>query len=268
MKLFKHVNVKFVGIIALLITTSAACTEANDSKGAATTINEAKAATVESQESNIDQDDFATTLGGKLNLDIESIADAPVDGLLQLNTDKGIFYASEDGNYFLQARIYNVTDGIVDETENALKGIRLSGIEAFSESAIVFKAADEKYVIDVFTDTTCGYCRKLHNEMTQYNNLGITVRYLAFPRAGLNSENYVNTVSVWCAEDPNEAMNQAKAGGEIASASCDNDVAEQFQFGQRIGVTGTPNIVMPDGSVVPGYQPAAALAAALADAAS
>ena len=42
---------------------------------------------------------------------------------------------------------------------------------------IVYKAAQEKHVITVFTDITCGYCHKLHEEMKDYNALGITVRY-------------------------------------------------------------------------------------------
>ena len=42
---------------------------------------------------------------------------------------------------------------------------------------IVYKAAQEKHVITVFTDITCGYCHKLHEQMKDYNALGITVRY-------------------------------------------------------------------------------------------
>lgn len=256
MKLLPNVNIKLCGMLVLMITTSAACTEAKQAKPVTEAAPVAAAAEVE-------EESLAQTLGSKLNLHIDAIADSPVDGLLQLNTDKGLFYASKDGDYFLQARIYNVTDGIVDETENALKDMRLSGMQKFSDSAIVFKAENEKYVVDVFTDATCGYCRKLHREIAQYNELGITIRYLAFPRSGLTGENYDNTVSIWCAEDPNKAMNLAKAGAQITAASCDNKVAEQYRFGQSVGVNGTPNIVLPDGSVVPGYQPAQALAAAL-----
>ena len=58
-------------------------------------------------------------------------------------------------------------------------------------------------------------------------------------------------------------MTQAKLGEDVASASCANNVAEQFRFGQQIGVNGTPNIILPDGSLIPGYQPAAILKQAL-----
>jgi thiol:disulfide interchange protein DsbC len=199
----------------------------------------------------------------KLNFKIISVADSNVPGLLQINTNTGIFYGSENGEYFLSARVYRVGDEIVDETGAALQKYRLEGIERFKDSAIEFKSKKEKYVINVFTDATCGYCRKLHNEMDILNDLGITVRYLAFPRQGINSQVYRDAVSIWCSENPQEAMTKAKAGGNVASTSCENQVADQYNFGKAIGVNGTPNIIMPDGTVVPGYQPAQSLLLAL-----
>nr|WP_136252569.1 bifunctional protein-disulfide isomerase/oxidoreductase DsbC [Ningiella ruwaisensis] len=214
-----------------------------------------------------ERDELAAELSKKLQLRIDSIADSQVPGLLELYTDRGLFYASESGDYFLQARVYSLKDGIVDVTEDSLKKMRLDGIEKFADSAITFKADNEKYVVNVFTDATCGYCRKLHNEMDQINDLGITVRYLAFPRAGINSQVYKDAVSIWCSEDPQDAITRAKAGEQVADASCENKVAEQYNFGKQIGVNGTPNIILPDGSVVPGYQPAKNLEAALQQAA-
>jgi thiol:disulfide interchange protein DsbC len=199
----------------------------------------------------------------KLGFKIMSIADSNIPGLLQINTSTGIFYASENGEYLVNGRIYHVGDQIVDETGNALKKFRLEGVEQFARSAIEFKAKKEKYVINVFTDTTCGYCRKLHNEMDILNDLGITVRYLAFPRQGINSQVYRDTVSIWCAENPQSAMTTAKGGNKVPKMSCENAVADQYNFGKATGVNSTPNIIMPDGSLVKGYQPAQSLLLAL-----
>lgn len=204
-----------------------------------------------------------TKLQTSLGMQIASIGDAPVPGLLQIMTAKGLFYVSENASYLLQARIYNLDEGMRNETEEALGGMRLGGLPQFDDAVIEYKAKNEKYVVSIFTDITCGYCRKLHNEMDKYNDLGITVRYLAFPRGGLQSKSYADMVSVWCADDKQEAMDNAKAGGSVASKSCSTKVAEQYAFGQSIGVNGTPNIIMPDGSVIPGYQPPAQLEKAL-----
>ncbi|MCU7553115.1 bifunctional protein-disulfide isomerase/oxidoreductase DsbC [Alteromonas sp. ASW11-19] len=209
------------------------------------------------------QDEVTAKIEAQLGFDVLSVADAPVEGLYQVVTDKGLFYISKDGKYLVQARIYNLEANMRNETEAALGDMRREGLSEFSDAMIEYKADDEEHVITVFTDITCGYCRKLHQEIDQYNDMGITVRYLAFPRNGLNSQSYRDMVSVWCAENPQKALTAAKAGDNVLRKSCKNSVAEQYQFGQQVGVTGTPNIVMPDGSVIPGYQPAKAIAQVL-----
>lgn len=202
-------------------------------------------------------------LTNMLGLEVEAIADSPIPSLYQVLTNRGFFYVSEDAKYLIQARVLNIDEGMRNETEVALSSFRLNGVSEMASSAITFKAEDEKHVISVFTDVTCGYCRKFHNEIDELNNMGITVNYLAFPRAGLNSDNYNDMVSVWCAANPQKALTNAKAGNDIDNAKCENKVAEQYRLGQKLGVNGTPNIIMPDGSLVPGYQPAATLAQAL-----
>jgi len=97
----------------------------------------------------------------------------------------------------------------------------------------------------------------------ELNRLGIAVRYLAYPRAGIDSNSYDKIVSAWCADDPQKAITLAKLGQEIDHATCDNPVAAQYELGNEIGVTGTPALVYEDGTMVPGYVPAEKLAAQL-----
>lgn len=194
-----------------------------------------------------------------LRFEVLSIGDAPVPGLVQVSTNRGFFYTSEDGQFLISGKIFNVAEGMRDETEKSLAKLRLNGIVDFNQSVIEFKAPNEQFVVNVFTDISCGYCRKLHREIEEYNANGITVRYLAFPRGGLTSKSYKDMVSVWCSKDQHDAMTVAKTSGKVTQTSCENSVAQQYNFGQQVGVTGTPNIILPDGSMVPGYQPAHAL---------
>jgi thiol:disulfide interchange protein DsbC len=189
-----------------------------------------------------------------LGITIIELSSAPVDGLLEIITDKGVFYVSPDGKYFIQGRIFNLDKGMLNETEVAVKGVRLNGVNQFEGSTVEFKAPNEKYVVNVFTDVTCGFCQRMHKQMDQYNALGITLRYLGFPRGGLNSQSHQSLVSVWCAEDPQQAMTAAKAGESVPSKQCINQVDKHYAFGQMAGVTGTPNILLSDGSMIGGYQ--------------
>ena len=123
------------------------------------------------------------------------------------------------------------------------------------EQRIIFPAKDQKYTVTVFTDIDCGYCRRMHSEMAEYNKRGIGVEYLFFPRAGVGSESYDKAVSVWCAADRNKAMDQAKGGATPESRICDNPVAHDYELGQRIAVTGTPAVFSRGGTQLGGYLP-------------
>ena len=196
-------------------------------------------------------------------LSILNVEQSPLNNLYQITTDRGIFYLSKDGQFFINAVIFNLDKGMLNETDIAMNGIRLQKVADIRDSGIVYKAPNEKYIVDVFTDITCGYCRKLHREMQGYLDAGISIRYLAYPREGLNGDVFKQMQSIWCATNPQKAMDQAKGGDTVASLSCKNEVATHYQTGGAIGVTGTPNIVVADGSLIGGYQPASALLAEL-----
>ncbi|QUX93128.1 protein-disulfide isomerase [Marinomonas sp. A3A] len=166
-------------------------------------------------------------------------------------------HVTQDGKYFVAGDLYQINDTtLVNETEKA----KLAKIETLPESQmIVYKAKDEKAHITVFTDVDCGYCRMLHKEVPKLNEAGVTVRYLAYPRAGIGSEAYTKMVSIWCSADPKEWLTQAKLGAEIPENKCVNPVAEQYKLGNEVGVRGTPSIVLGNGEFLPGYLPAAEL---------
>lgn len=121
---------------------------------------------------------------------------------------------------------------------------------------IIFPAKNAKHTITIFTDIDCGYCRKLHSEVSRYTDAGITVRYLFFPRSGPNTESYFKAVSVWCADDRNQALTDAKLNNKVINKTCENPIDKHMQLAQAFGVNGTPAIIADDGTMVPGFVPA------------
>ncbi|MGJ8662306.1 MAG: thioredoxin fold domain-containing protein, partial [Marinicella sp.] len=120
---------------------------------------------------------------------------------------------------------------------------------------INFYPENMEHHVTVFTDIDCGYCRKLHAEMTQYNDLGIGISYLFFPRAGLQSASFDKAVNVWCATDQQQAMTLAKAGETVEPQKCDNPITDHYKAGLSSGVSGTPALVLDNGMIMPGYLP-------------
>jgi thiol:disulfide interchange protein DsbC len=197
----------------------------------------------------------------KLAPKAESIAvsETPLAGILQVQVGSEILYASADGKYLIQGRIIDL-DTRADLTEQAKARQRLDLMKDINvKEEITFAPADPVYELTVFTDVDCGYCRKLHSQIDEYNQQGISIHYMAFPRAGIGSESYDKFVSVWCADDQQAALTNAKAGNDPVPEQCENPVAAQYELGIQMGVTGTPALLTVDGTLIPGYIPPADL---------
>lgn len=204
-------------------------------------------------------------LSSRPDLPITSVTATEAPGLYAVELSVGeVLYATEGGEYFVLGSLFQVKpDGLVNLTEEALNVTRkelLAGVEAKDTIVFPSTSGETKSVLHVFTDIDCGYCRKLHKEIKQINALGIEVRYLAYPRAGLGSPSYGKLVTAWCAKDRNLALTELKNGDTVSSETCDNPVAAQYQLGGSMGVTGTPALVTSDGRLIPGYMPAQRLA--------
>lgn len=194
---------------------------------------------------------------GVKDIDIQT---SPIKGLKTVVSDQGIFYASEDGEYLLQGKIYKLTDkGISNVTNKVL----LDKLNALKNEMIVYPAKNEKHVITVFMDITCHYCHLLHQQVKEYNDLGITVRYLAFPRAGMESQTAGQMEAIFTAKDPTFALNEAEKGNLPKELKTPNVVRKHYLLGAQFGVNGTPTIITSEGEVIGGYLKPADLLAAL-----
>jgi len=201
------------------------------------------------------------------DIPVLKVRETPVEDLLAVELDGGtILYGTADGNFLLTGDLIALADdGLVNLTESIRSERRLALLaEVRTEDMIVFAPPGERKAhVSVFTDVDCSYCRKLHMEMPEINALGIEVRYLAYPRAGTNSESYRKIVSAWCANDPRWAITELKQGNKVPQRSCANPVAAQLELGDQVGVKGTPAMVTESGRLIPGYLSAKALAEAL-----
>ncbi len=196
-------------------------------------------------------------------VNLENIMESPVPGLYQVFMPPRFFYASADGRYIVDGDLIDIVTkqnvSQIPRNKSVSAAINAMG----EDSMIVFGEKTLKHTITVFTDIDCGYCRKLHNEVKKYNKLGIRIRYMAYPRAGLGSDSYKKAEAVWCSKDKAKALTQAKNGANVKSEPCNSPIAQHYALGNIIGIRGTPALVLEDGTLVPGYIPAARLSEAL-----
>jgi len=204
----------------------------------------------------------------RLGLTPTEVNPSKVAGLLEVMTERGLFYISEDGQFLVHGKMYDLKNGVENVTEQSLAKVRVVDIKKFKDSMISFPAKNEKYKVTVLTDTSCGYCRKLHSKIKEYNDLGITIQYLAFPRSGITGPTFKEMTAIWCSNNPHKTLTDIKNGSRIdftQNPQCEAPIAEQYAFGMKVGVTGTPAIIFENGFMIPGFQEPEQLLSALTD---
>ena len=193
------------------------------------------------------------------DLDVTEVRQSRIAGLYEIMLGADVIYASADGRYILQGDLIDLKrkKNLSEEQRTQARAQILRDIP--NNEMITFSPANPRHSIYVFTDISCGYCRKLHQDMLELNAHGIAVHYLAFPRQGPDSANARNMSSIWCANDRHRAMTDAKLGRGVKDKTCINPVIRQFELGRTMGVGGTPAVYLQDGRQIGGYLPAAEL---------
>lgn len=258
---------------ALLVVVAAGCSNnAADATSNTGIVNSAEAkvsttqvaadsdsAVVKSLQANLKASGIEENILSAVPTDMKDIYWVTASGLPSFFTDKS-------GKHIIQGQIIavgaeapvDISGALVAKTaQDALKAVD-------KKDMIIYPAKGEtKSVVYSFTDADCPYCTKLHEEIDDINARGIEVRYLAWPR----SEGSIPKMeAIWCSEDRNAAMDQAKMGANVQAPSCNSPVKSQIELGMALGVRGTPAIFTESGQQIGGYLPAAQLAQTAIDA--
>lgn len=191
-------------------------------------------------------------------IDADDVVDAAVPGMYEVAMGSSVAYVSKDGRYILEGDLYDLDEN-ANLTERRRASARVALLStADPETMIVFSPGGDavKHVVTIFTDIDCGYCRQFHREIEKVKALGIEVHYLFYPRTGPDTESWYKAEKVWCAEDRNTALTEAKLGGQVPEDSCGaNPVASHYELGNLVGVRGTPSVFAANGEQLGGYVP-------------
>lgn len=203
-------------------------------------------------------DTIKQALAEKLpNIDASQIEQSQVKDIYSVDLGERYAYVTSDGKHLFIGELIDMESGL-NYTQLALGQKRVKTIKAIpKESYIIFPAKNKKHSITVFTDIDCGYCRKMHNEMDELNDLGIEVKYLLRPRAGPQSESWKKADAVYCSKNQQKNLTRSKQGMDITMKSCDGTpTMENVSTAQSLGFGGTPTVLSEQGNQIGGYIPA------------
>lgn len=186
----------------------------------------------------------------------QDVTPMPFNGLYEVvlkDPRIDVVYISEDGRYLSQGEVIDLRTR-VNLTQSRLSGLAKEIMSTTTDAEkIIYKADNEQYVLNVFTDVDCPYCRKLHDDIDALNELGVTMKYLAFPRSGVNTKSFYRSVAIWCADDKEQAMDKAMLQKGNPLVDCKNPIIDHLILAKKLNVTGTPFMFFENGDHIPGY---------------
>jgi len=179
----------------------------------------------------------------------DSVRKSEVPGFYELVVSGQVVYISADGKYLISGDVIDVPTK-TSLSGRALAGVRNAALKGLPvEKRIVFSPSHPKHTITVFTDVDCPYCRKFHQQIAAYNQVGIAVQYVFFPLS-IHPGADKKAISVWCSQDRNAAYTAVMNGQDPGSKTCPNPIAETTALAMKIGIGGTPTILAADGTQV------------------
>lgn len=186
----------------------------------------------------------------------------PIPGVYSVQQGSFIFYTSADANYVFRGQLLSLSDKR-NLTEDAVKQFRKEVFHDLQDKdTIIYLPEGGKFThtITVFTDVDCPYCHKLHAQLATILAAGIRVRYAFFPRAGLNTPSYQKAVHAWCNQQkPDELSSMMQGKTPEKLMTCANPIEQHVDLASRLGLQGTPSILLENGTLIPGLPPVAEL---------
>ena len=213
--------------------------------------------------------DARAEIARRLEVKVEDVKPSPIAGLYEIRSGAEVGYVSTDGRFYVDGDVFDMTSrkNLTEPRRQEGRLALLAQIDA--KDAIEFAPSGPvKHTLTVFTDVDCTYCRRMHQEIAEFNRLGFKIRYVMYPAGGQDSVAWHKAEAVWCNADRRDALTRAKRGETVESPKCKTPIAEHHLLGQSLGIGGTPGIITDQGEYLAGYLPAASMDAYLAQSAA
>jgi thiol:disulfide interchange protein DsbC len=213
---------------------------------------------------NVVYADESADLKQKLLAQVPELKDAkvsptPVTGIYAVQQGPFVFYASADGKYIFRGQLLSMVDKRNLTEEMIMKFRETEFNKLADKDTMIYLPTNGKFThtITVFTDVDCPYCQKMHSQLSSLLAAGIRVRYVFFPRSGVNTPSYHKAVHAWCnQQQPGELSLLMQGATPATLKTCDNPIAKHFDLAIALGLQGTPSILLSDGTLIPGLVPA------------
>jgi thiol:disulfide interchange protein DsbC len=204
----------------------------------------------------------AVTLLGDIPGEIVEVKFSEVPGLWVVDLDtqgrKVPVYIDFSKQFLISGRILRLAtkEDMTEKHFLAINKVDLSRIP-LDDALVIGKPGAVNRII-VFDDPECAFCKKIHAEMkavvSQRDDIAFYIKM--FPLTRIHPKAYEKAKAIIC-EKSLKLLEDSLDGKEIPAPQCETDqVDKNLALGPTVFVKSTPTLIMPDGSVIPGFKTA------------
>ncbi|MEW6570239.1 MAG: DsbC family protein [Nitrospirota bacterium] len=192
------------------------------------------------------------------------IKPGPVKGLWEIaaeaNGRKALYYVDFSKKFIVVGNVFDLKTktNLTQERFLALNKVDVSLIPL--DDAIVIGDKQAKKRIIVFTDPDCPYCARLHAETKKVieKRKDIAFYVKMFPLK-MHPGAYEKSKAIVC-EKSLALLDDAFEKKKVPKPKCETSVVDDnIKLAEKIGISGTPALIMPNGTLIPGYKDADSL---------
>ena len=183
---------------------------------------------------------------------INEVTPSVIPGLYEVRVNgTQIVYSDAHAEHLFIGDIHDLAHNrnLTKERESKLMAIKFDALPFQDAFSVVRGNGERKFAI--FEDPNCGYCKRFERDLQKINN--VTVYVFLYPVLGGDSPQ--KSTAIWCAKDRAKVWQAWMVNGQALpkDSKCDNTALKRnLEFGQSNAITGTPTLVLSDGSRVPG----------------
>lgn len=190
---------------------------------------------------------------------IKSVSATSLPGIYEVVMGKNVAYVEESGRYFIFGHLFDMQTQ-TDMTEGKIMAEQVQKTDFNklpTQDAVKIVRGDGSRKVAIFSDPDCPYCKQLENNIANLTN--VTIYLYLFPLEQLHPQAKAKSVGVWCAQDRAKAWDGLMRRNEAVSGKCDNPIDRNVALAESLGINGTPTVILPDGSIIPGAPSSAKL---------
>lgn len=210
----------------------------------------------------------ATGLMKKLDVTVTSVRQSPARGLFELLVEKdgrkGVLFMDYGKKYFVQGMVVDLDnlEQVVAHKDELPQQKQITSVDVKTipvANAVIMGNPKGSKKLYVFTDPDCPYCQTGHAELKKLVKIApdVAIYVMLFPLP-MHPEAYDKSRTVLETKSL-DLLDKAFSGKEIpkpTKESSKKTIAEIVKFANDNGISGTPTMVMPDGTIQVGMRDA------------